>query len=312
MSTVPGPHGVIVVDKPAGMSSAHVVNVIKRVLNVARVGHTGTLDPIATGVLPLCVGEGTKLAGYLLAEEKRYLATFALGAATDTLDRTGQITARADAAAVAAITDAQLARAVQQFVGEIAQMPPMFSALQVNGERLYKAARRGEDVPRQARPVTVFAATICARTEATVQIDVHCSKGTYIRSLIDDIGKVLGVGAHMTELRRTQSGRFTLAQALPQAAWQREAALAQLVPLGAMTDLPQLVVADSAIRRVRDGKPSRLLDLLAAPADAARAGTSAFLLTTTTGELLAVATAHDGSVRYERGFVGDRSDGNAS
>ncbi len=295
--------GIVVVDKPAGLSSAQVVHRIRLALREPRAGHTGTLDPLATGVLPICLNVATKLAGYLIAEDKRYVAKLQLGVETTTLDRLGQVTAEAAAHDVAAISDAALAQAVAQFVGELAQVPPMFSAIKVDGERLYKRARQGEVIERAARQVTVHSMHVVARAGAIVDIEVHCSKGTYIRSLVDDIGRALGVGAHIRELRRTASGRFDIAQALPIEQWTRPALAQGLISLETATGLPQVTVDDNLVVRVRHGE-TMMPDELRIP-ETMRSGSPFQLVATGANaelELLAIAHVAASRVRYARVF----------
>jgi tRNA pseudouridine55 synthase len=204
-------NGVVVVDKPAGLTSFDVVARVRRALGERRVGHAGTLDPLATGVLPVCVGEATKLVPFLMGGDKEYEAEARLGVTTDTLDATGTVVAEASADHV---SRADVAATLPRFRGRILQTPPMHSALRVDGRRLYELARQGVEVERVARPVEVHALELTAWTPPTLGLRIRCGKGTYVRSLIADLGAALGVGAHMTELRRTRVGAFTLATAL--------------------------------------------------------------------------------------------------
>ena len=207
--------GVLVCDKPAGMTSHDVVARVRRLAGQRRVGHGGTLDPPATGVLVLALGRATRLLPFLPTEPKRYLATVAFGAETDTLDAAGTVTATADAAAV---DEPSLRAALAAFVGPQEQVPPMVSAVKVAGERLYAKARRGEQVERAPRPIVIHALELLElrrgeRPLATVA--VTCSGGTYVRSLAADLGRALGTLAHLASLRRTAVGRFTEADAHP-------------------------------------------------------------------------------------------------
>ena len=201
--------GVLVCDKPAGMTSHDVVARVRRLAGQRRVGHGGTLDPPATGVLVLAIGRATRLLPFLPTEPKRYLAEVAFGAETDTLDATGTVTATADAAGVG---EAGLRDALAGFVGPQLQVPPMVSAIKVGGERLYAKARRGEQVDRVPRPIVIselelVGFTAGERPRAT--LEVTCSGGTYVRSLAADLGRALGTLAHLATLRRTAVGRFT-------------------------------------------------------------------------------------------------------
>jgi len=206
------PDGVLVVDKPSGPTSFDVVRRIKRAAHVKRVGHGGTLDPLASGVLPICVGEGTKLAAFLLDADKEYDFTLRLGVETDTYDAQGAVTARRDPSAV---EEAHVRGALAVFTGRIEQTPPIYSALKRDGRPLYAYARAGETVEIAPRAVTVHELTLTSfRGPDAVGLRVRCSKGTYVRSLAFDLGRRLGVGAHVTALRRTRSGPFDAAASL--------------------------------------------------------------------------------------------------
>ncbi|HWN70613.1 MAG TPA: tRNA pseudouridine(55) synthase TruB [Haliangium sp.] len=246
--------GVLVVDKPAGMTSAHVVARVKRALRARRIGHTGTLDPMATGVLPLCLGEATKIAGYLLAEDKAYEAELLLGVETDTLDAEGAVTAR-DPDGAAAVTEAAVREVMAGFVGPGVQVPPMFSALKHQGKRLHELARAGESVDRPPRPIVIHELTVRELALPRVRFFVHCSKGTYVRSLVADVGRALGCGAHLTALRRTRSGGFGLDRALDLAELGPEAARRALIaPAEALAHVPAVTVPPERERDVATGK----------------------------------------------------------
>lgn len=208
MSAVPTLTGLLLLDKPAGMSSHRVVSVIRRQTG-AKVGHAGTLDPMATGLLILLLGSATKLSSALLEGDKSYLATALLGRETDTLDITG-VTLRESPAHV---TRDRLEEALSAFSGPIMQIPPMYSAVSIDGARMYKLARKGIEVERPARSVTIYELELCSFDRSEFEISVVCSKGTYIRSLIADIGTSLGCGACMSALRRTRSTGFSLRDA---------------------------------------------------------------------------------------------------
>ncbi len=201
------------VDKPKGDTSFAVVRAVRRAAKQKKVGHAGTLDPLATGLLIVLVARpATRLQDAFMAQRKTYTGTLRLGEVTPSYDAETAVTARADASH---ITDAALAEALGAFQGTIMQRPPMYSAVRVDGERLYKKARRGETVDRPPRQVTIYDATITARDGADVSFRVECSKGTYIRSLAHDLGQALGVGAHLTALRRTAIGAYRVADAWP-------------------------------------------------------------------------------------------------
>jgi tRNA pseudouridine55 synthase len=204
--------GILLVDKPEGATSADVVRVLKRPLGRAKIGHLGTLDPFASGLLPLCIGEATKVARYLLLEDKAYAGVIQLGTATDTLDRTGRVTETAPAPAPSAATlDALAAR----FTGPQEQTPPMYSAVKQGGVPLYKLARRGVEVAREPRRITVYALELRPDGTDRIAFALRCSKGTYVRVLGAEIGKALGTVAHLAALRRTAVGAFDVAAATP-------------------------------------------------------------------------------------------------
>jgi tRNA pseudouridine55 synthase len=203
--------GILNIDKPPGWTSHDVVAKLRKLLNIRRIGHTGTLDPEATGVLLICIGKATRVAEYLVEREKEYRAVLRLGETTDTQDGTGQILEQHD---VGDITKPQLQAVMQQFTGDILQTPPMYSAVKINGVPLYKLARKGQTVPRPARPIHISHITIGDIRGADVTIDVTCSKGTYIRTLCHDIGAALGIGGHMHHLIRLRVGSFQRSHAL--------------------------------------------------------------------------------------------------
>ena len=200
-------HGVLLLDKPLGLSSNDALQKAKWLLRAEKAGHTGTLDPLATGLLPLCFGAATKFSQISLDADKRYLATLALGIRTTTGDAEGEVLERVDADH---ITPDQIATACAAFTGEIDQMPPMYSALKHEGKALYEYARAGIEIERKSRRVTIHAIDIVSMQAGTVTLDVRCTKGTYIRTLAEDIGTQLGCGASLAALRRTGSGGLTL------------------------------------------------------------------------------------------------------
>jgi tRNA pseudouridine55 synthase len=203
-------NGILLVDKPEGATSADVVRMLKRPLGGAKVGHLGTLDPFASGLLPLCIGEATKVARYLLLEDKTYTGTIRLGVATDTLDRTGRVT---ETAAAPALDTATLDAVAARFTGSQLQTPPMYSALKRDGVPLYKLARRGVEVEREPRRITIHRLALACAGGPDVTFEVACSKGTYVRVLAADLGRALGTVAHLLALRRTQVGTFDVTAA---------------------------------------------------------------------------------------------------
>ena len=204
-------NGVIVINKPYGKTSHDAVNFIRRLTGIKKVGHTGTLDPIATGVLPICVGSATKAAELLTASKKAYRAELVLGMTTDTLDADGEILTEQPVHC----TEEKIKRVIAGFVGNIKQIPPMYSAIKRDGKKLYELAREGKTVQREPREVTIYGIEIESidLIQGRVTIYVECSKGTYIRSLCDDVGAALGCGAYMNSLERTKSGDFDIKDA---------------------------------------------------------------------------------------------------
>jgi len=248
--------GVLNLDKPAGISSHDAVNRLRRITNQRRIGHTGTLDPTATGVLVLCLGQATRLAEYVAEARKVYRATIRLGIDTSTWDSEGEVVAEADASGV---TLAGIENALGAFEGRIQQVPPMYSALKHEGHPLYKLARRGQEVEREAREVTIYALEIEAWRSPELVLRIACSKGTYIRAIAHDLGVALGVGAYLAALRRLAVGAFTVEQAVSldtlyaadhDNSWQR-----YLQPAGAaVAHMPSVIVDAQTVARIRYGQ----------------------------------------------------------
>jgi tRNA pseudouridine55 synthase len=204
--------GVLVVDKPIGMTSHDVVQAIRRGTGIRRAGHTGTLDPRASGVLVVLLGPAVRISEYVSASDKRYMATIRLGSATDTYDAEGVITSTAS---VDEISEEQFKDVLSGYVGQIEQVPPPYSAVKVQGKKAYEMAREGEEVNLEPRLINVYSLDLLEWDPPDAVIDVFCSSGTYVRSLANDLGNELGCGAHLIGLRRTKSGRFTLRDAVP-------------------------------------------------------------------------------------------------
>ena len=204
-------NGIVIIDKPAGWTSQDVTARLRRVFGTRRIGHGGTLDPMATGVLPVFVGRATRGVEFFEHAEKTYETELLLGVATDTEDTSGTVLFRREVS----VTQEQLTEVLERFRGEIMQIPPMYSALKVNGQKLCDLARKGRQVERQPRPVTIHELTLLSREGDTLRLRVRCSKGTYIRTLCADIGEALGCGGCMQALRRTQAGEYTIAEAVP-------------------------------------------------------------------------------------------------
>ncbi len=248
--------GVFNVDKPAGWTSHDVVAKIRATFKFKKVGHTGTLDPEATGVLPICFGKGTKIVSFIMETEKEYEATLRLGEETDTQDATGKVVRTAP---VPAYLSEKLFGTLSAFVGTHLQMPPMYSAIKVGGRPLYEAARQGIEVSRPPRPVTIRQIELLSQAGRDVSFRVTCSKGTYIRTLCADVGAKLGVGGHLLSLRRTRVGSFRIADAVAldtlcglaktEAGWERA-----VCPLNeVLGGLPAVSVSDKQCGRIAHG-----------------------------------------------------------
>jgi tRNA pseudouridine55 synthase len=240
-------NGILLLDKPLGFSSNQALQRVKWLLQAAKAGHTGTLDPLATGLLPLCFGEATKFAHYLTDADKTYHATIKLGVTTTTGDAEGEVLKQAPVQ----VSPAQFSQACLQFVGTINQTPPMYSALKHEGKALYEYARAGIEIERKVRSVNIHAIDVLSFVGDVAEIKVACSKGTYIRTLAEDIGASLGCGAHLIGLRRTYTAGYDIAQAITLAEFEALSADERLAKLAApdtaVDDLPALVLdADSA------------------------------------------------------------------
>ena len=252
--------GVLLIDKPQGMTSQQVVSKVKYLLksdvhDSKKAGHTGTLDPMATGLLPICLGEATKFSHYQLDAVKSYQAIIKLGEQTDTGDAEGQIIATIP---VPNVTQAMLQSVTEQFLGEIMQVPPMYSALKKDGKKLYELAREGIEVERAARPLTIYQLSLTPLSAQQLQLTVTCSKGTYVRVLAEDIAKALGTVGHLTALRRIQTGDFEIANAITLAdfaALDVAARFDKLLAVDACVhSLPSLVLDDNQSKRIRQGQ----------------------------------------------------------
>ena len=234
-------HGVFLLDKPQGMSSNDIMQKVKRIFQANKAGHTGALDPLATGMLPICLGEATKFSQFLLEADKRYLVTAKLGERTDTSDAEGQIVETREVK----VKTSEILTALEQFRGDILQVPTMFSALKHNGKSLYEYARQGITVEREARPITIFELNFIEYNAPYLTLEVHCSKGTYIRTLVDDLGEVLGCGAHVTMLRRTAVADYPTEKMLD---WNALQALAESQDLSLLDAL--LLPIDTAVAKL--------------------------------------------------------------
>lgn len=224
--------GVLLVDKPTDWTSHDVVNFVRQRFKVRKVGHCGTLDPAATGLLVLVLGRATKISSRLMTQDKVYAGTMRLGVETNTEDSAGEVTATADASGV---TEDEIRRVVGTYVGEIMQVPPMVSAIKKDGQPLYKLARKGQEIEREPRPVVIYSFDIGRVAVPDVEFEVKCSKGTYVRTLCADIGRELGCGGHLLGLRRLHSGSFSVDDAYDIEtikSWDREQLLNSITPLG--------------------------------------------------------------------------------
>ncbi|WP_445000162.1 tRNA pseudouridine(55) synthase TruB [Halomonas mongoliensis] len=258
-------NGVLLLDKPGGMSSNHALQRARRLFQAQKAGHTGTLDPMATGLLPVCFGEATKFSAHLLAADKVYRTRVELGTVTDTGDAEGEVIERC---AVPALTAADVKGVLERFHGEIEQIPPMYSALKHQGRKLYELAREGKSIERAARRVTVYDARLLAFEGHAFELEVKVSKGTYVRTLAEDIARALGSGGHISMLRRLATGPFDgdslggkgmlsleALEALPDQA-AREAVL---LPVDVLVEhLPRLEVDAAAAQRLTHGQSARL------------------------------------------------------
>lgn len=268
--------GVVILDKPPGISSNQALQTVKRLLGARKAGHCGSLDPMATGVLPICVGQATRFSGYLLGADKTYLARCRLGQTTTTADAEGELTSEREVD----VDRSRINDVLAGFRGDIEQVPPMYSALKHQGKRLYELARAGREVERPPRPVTVYRLELLDYTAPVLEIEVACSKGTYIRSLAQDIGEALGCGAHLIALRRTVAQPFSLEQAVTldtlEDDIERGDIARHLLPVwSALEQFPSLELDAADSERIRQGKvlqpepplPAGLYRLTAANAD---------------------------------------------
>lgn len=248
--------GVLPVDKPAGPTSHDVVQAARRTLGVRRIGHTGTLDPFASGLLLLCVGASTRIAEYLLALDKTYEAVARLGVVTDTDDSEGAVVAEAEPGRLASLKRGRVDNALAALRGTIRQVPPRYSAKKLRGVPMHRRARRGEDVVAEPHTVTVHELELTAWDPPSCGLRVRCSSGTYVRALARDLGEALGVGAHLTALRRTAIGSFAVEAALPPAALEDPARVAEALidPVRALAHLPLVHVGDAEARRLMHGQ----------------------------------------------------------
>jgi tRNA pseudouridine55 synthase len=287
--------GVLPVDKPVGVSSFSVVRAVRRALSLRAAGHAGTLDPLASGLLLVCVGPATRLSELLMEGGKTYRASVRLGVEMDTDDMEGRPTASAP---VPALDRATVEAALARFVGEIVQVPPAFSAIKQGGQPLYRRARRGEDVSPEPRSVAIRRIDLLAVREDVLEIEIECGKGTYVRALARDLGRSLDTRGHLAALRRTRCAGFDVGQAIPledvDRGDPRELAARLVAPLDALPGLPRRLLSDDELRRVGCGQ--------AVPALEPHPEDATVLLVSPAGGLAAVATAAGGWLRPKRVF----------
>jgi tRNA pseudouridine55 synthase len=252
-------HGVLLLDKPAGLTSNDALQHAKRLLNACKAGHTGSLDPIATGLLPLCFGDATRLSQFLLDADKRYWTVFRLGVSTTTYDVEGDVTKTRPV--TSALADVE--KALKSFTGTLSQIPPMYSAIKIGGQPLYKLARAGQEVEREPREICVHDMRVISFENDRLTLEIHCSKGTYIRALAHDLGEMLGCGAHVAELRRLGVGQLSVDRAVSLATLEAisipHERAARLLPLDAMlTGYPDIHLTSLAAHYLRQGQPVSL------------------------------------------------------
>jgi len=256
-------NGILVIDKPMGVTSNGILQQVKRLYGAAKAGHTGALDPLATGVLPLCFGEATKFSQMMLDSDKAYITTARLGIRTETGDSEGAVV---EEKPVPALTEADVEAVLARFRGPIEQVPSMYSALKHQGRPLYEYAREGIEIERPARPVTIHELTLLAVRENELDLAVSCTKGTYIRSLVEDIGDALGCSAHVSALRRTMASGYTLEAAHDvgtlEAMRERGESLDGLLlpPDSALTMFPELHLSGPSLVSILNGQPVRMTD----------------------------------------------------
>ena len=297
-------HGILLIDKPQGHSSFDVIRDLRRSTKVKKMGHTGTLDPMATGLLVLCFGEGTKLVPYLTADDKGYEAEVTFGIATDSYDADGQVLARNEPEELYSLTEEQVRSALNLFLGTQDQQPPAFSAIKVNGERLYEKARRGEDVQVPTRTVNFYELVLSSfkAAQSTVypkaKFWVKCSKGTYIRSLAADLGKSLGIHAHLSSLRRTLAGQFKIENAHQISDITEENIKEKLTSLiHALPHTPLVELNEQAVQAVRQGKT------IPCPNEVhTTEQPGLYRAQSSSGNLIALMTYEQGRLKVLRGF----------
>lgn len=253
-------NGIVVLDKPKGISSNAALQQVKRLYNANKAGHTGSLDPLATGVLPLCLGEATKVSQFLLESNKRYRTRVKLGIRTDSADSEGSVI---ETSTDFVVKKSDIEKELDQFRGEIQQLPPMYSALKHQGVPLYKMAREGKTVERELRTVNIYEIDLLDFDEDELTLEIFCSKGTYIRTIADDLGQALGCGGHVIELRRLQAGAFADADSITIAELEQQKEIGGFAAIDkvllemdrAVQDLPEVILPEITASCIRQGQP---------------------------------------------------------
>jgi len=253
-------NGWLNIDKPEGMTSNQVIGRVRRALNAQKLGHAGTLDPLATGVLPIALGEATKTISFAQDRDKIYSFTIQWGEARNTDDREGEVTQTSDKRP----TPAEITALIPRFIGDIEQTPPQFSAIKINGERAYDLARSGEEVEMKSRIVSVYDLRLTGTTPDTASLELHCGKGTYVRAIARDMGQILGCFGHVSALRRLAVGQFTVETAIPLDTFEKMAQSSDpdrlLLPIETvLDDIPALALTDDEISRIKQGQTLKLL-----------------------------------------------------
>ena len=293
-------NGILIVDKPAGCTSHDVVQRVRKALRQRSVGHAGTLDPLATGVLVVAVGEGTKLVSHLQSDDKRYDVTIALGAETDSLDADGEVTETAE---VPTLDSATVERALAQFIGRLPQEAPKLSAIKVDGTPLHRRMRRGEDVEAPVREVELYEATVDEVSQTTLRLSLHCGKGFYVRSLARDVARALGTLGHVLVLRRTASGTFAIDGALYGDQMTADAIAGRLIPLrDACGVLTRVELTEEGVAHARHGRPVGS-DVIVGDAWREAAPEDSLALFAPDGEPVALGRRVEDGLRVVRGFT---------
>jgi tRNA pseudouridine55 synthase len=298
-------NGILVVDKPAGCTSHDVVQRVRKALRQRSVGHAGTLDPLATGVLVVAVGEGTKLVSHLQSDDKRYQVTIALGAETDSHDADGEVTETAD---VPPLDAAMVEQALQPFIGRHPQEAPKLSAIKVGGTPLHRRMRRGEDVEAPVREVDLYEATVDEVSQDALRLSLHCGKGFYVRSLARDLARALGTLGYVKVLRRTASGAFSIENGLYGDQMTAEVIAERLIPLKeACAALTRVELTDDGVVHARHGRPIGP-DVVFGGAWREASPEESLALFAPDGEPVALGRRVDGGIRVVRGFTTSASD----